>query len=82
MKLTIDHGDHAVLSLLAGRPGRDDLHRHRVAFVGLQLRDEIGAGISTGASGVDQDPGVLVQTLNGVGVVVRLWGHPGAGDGG
>lgn len=80
--LTIDHGDHAVPSLLAGRPGRDDLHRHRVAFVGLQLGDEVGAGVSAGASGVDQGPGILVQTLNGVGVVVGLRGHPGAGDGG
>lgn len=82
VKLTVDHGDHAVPGLLAGRPGRDDLHRHRVAFVGFQLGDDVGARVSAGASGVDQGPGVPVETLDGVGVVVGLWGRPGAGDGG
>lgn len=82
VNLTINHGDHAVLSLFAGHPRRDDLHGHPVAFVGLQLGDEVGAGVSPGASGVDQGPGVLVETLNGVGVIVGLWGRPRAGDGG
>lgn len=80
--LTVDHGDHAVLSLLAGHAVRDDLHGDGVALVGLQLGDEVGGGVSAGASGVDQDPGVLVETLDGVGVVVGLRGPPGAGDGG
>ncbi len=82
MNFTVDHGDHAVLSRLAGHPIRDDLHRHGVAFVGLQLGDEVGGGVSAGASGVDQDLGVLAETFNGVGVIVCLRGRPGAGDGG
>lgn len=50
--------------------------------MGLQLVDEVGGGISAGASGVDQDLGVLIETLDGVGVVVGLRGPPGAGNGG
>lgn len=80
--LTVDHGDHAVLSLIAGHPRGDGLHGHPVALVGLQLRDDVAAGVSSRASGVDQAPGVLVETLDGVGVVVGLRGHPRAGDGG
>lgn len=80
--LTINHGDHVVQSLLTGHPRGDDLHRHPVALVGLQLGDDVGAGVSSGASGVDQGSGVLVYTLDGVGVIVSLWGHPRAGDGG
>lgn len=80
--LTVDHGDHAVPSLLAGRPVRDHLHRDDVAFVRLQLRDNVGAGVPSGASGVDQCPRVLVETLNGVGVIVGHRRRPGAGDGG
>lgn len=80
--LTVDHGDHAVLSLLAGRLVGDHLNGDGVAFVGLQLGDEVGGGVSAGASGVDQHLGVLVETLDGVGVVVSLRGPPGAGDGG
>lgn len=52
-ELTVDHGDNTVLNLITGGPSGDDLHRHSVAFVGLQLSDEIGAGVSAGASGVD-----------------------------
>lgn len=51
-------------------------------FVGLQLGDDVGAGVSAGTTGVDQSPRVLVETLDDVGVIVGLWGHPGAGDGG
>lgn len=80
--LTINHGDHVVQSLLTGHPRRDDLHRHPVAFVGLQLGDDVGAGVPSGASGVHQGSRVLVETLNGVGVIVGLWGRPRAGDGG
>lgn len=46
------------------------------------MGDQVGGGVSTSASRVDQDPGVLVETLNGVGVVVGLRWPPGAGDGG
>ncbi|TNN58692.1 hypothetical protein EYF80_031106 [Liparis tanakae] len=80
--LTVDHGHHAVPSLVTGGPVRDHLHRDGVALVGLQLRDEVTGGISAGAARVDQDLGVLVKTLDGVGVVVGLWGAPGAADGG
>lgn len=48
--LTVNHGDHAVLCRLAGRPIRDDLHGDGVAFVGLQLGDEVGGGVSAGAA--------------------------------
>lgn len=81
MSLTVNHGNHAVLRGLAGHAVRDDLDMDGVALVGLQLGDEIGGGVAASASGVDQDPGILVEALNGVGVVVRLWGAPGAGDG-
>lgn len=80
--LTINHGENVVQSLLAGHPRGDDLHRHPVALVGLQLSDDVGAGVPPGASGVDQPSGVLVKTLNGVGVIVSLRGRPRAGDGG
>lgn len=80
--LTINHGDHAVLSLLAGRLVRDHLHRNGVAFVGLQLGDDVGGGVSARTSGVDQPLGVLLETLDGVGVVVGHRRAPGAGDGG
>lgn len=79
---TVNHGDHAVLDLLAGGPTRDHLHRHRVALVWLQLGDDISGGIPASAPGVHQSLGVSVQALNGVGVVVSLRGRPGAGDGG
>lgn len=82
MTLTVYHGDHAVPCRLAGRPVRDHLHGDTVAFVGLQLGDYVGGGVSAGAPGVDQDLGVLVETLDGVGVVVSLWRPPGAGNGG
>lgn len=80
-ELTVDHGDNTVLNLITGGPRGDDLHRHRVVFVGLQLSDEVGARVSAGASRVDQGPGILVETLNGVGVIVSLWWYPGAGNG-
>lgn len=80
--LTVDHGDHTVPRRLAGRLVRHHLHRDAVAFVRLQLGDDVGGGVSAGASGVDQDLGVLVETLNSVGVKVSLRGHPRAGDGG
>lgn len=80
--LTVDHGDHVVLHLLAGGPGRDHLHRHRVAFVGLQLGDDVRGRVPAGESGVDQSVGVLVEALDGVGVIVGLRGRPGTGDGG
>lgn len=79
--LTVNHGDNTVLNLITGGPCGDDLHRHRVAFVGLQLSDEVGAGVSAGASRVDQGLGILVQALNGVGVIVSLRWHPGARNG-
>lgn len=79
--LTVNHGNHAVLDLLAGGPGRDHLHRHCVVLVRLQLGYDIRGGLPAGASGVDESVGVLVQTFDGIGVVVGLRGHPGAGDG-
>lgn len=80
--LTIDHGDHAVLCLPAGGSSRDDLYRDCIASVRLQLSNDIAGGVSAGAPRVDQGAGVLMNTLNVVGVVIRLWGGPGTGDGG
>lgn len=51
-------------------------------FVGLQLSDDVAGGVSAGSSGVNQGVGVLVETLDGVGVIVGLRGCPGTGDGG
>lgn len=50
--------------------------------MGLQLGDEVAGGVTAGASGVDEDLGVSMETLNSVGVIVSLGGSPGAGDGG
>lgn len=49
--------------------------------MGLQLRDEVGGGLSAGASGVDQNLGALEETFDVVGIVVGFWRRPGAGDG-
>lgn len=50
--------------------------------MGLQLRDDVGGGVSAGAPGVDQRAGVLVDTLDAVRVVIGPRGPPGARDGG
>lgn len=48
--LTVNHGDHAVPGLLAGHAVRDGLHTNRVAFVGLQLGDQVQAGLPARAA--------------------------------
>lgn len=82
MALTVDHGDHAILSGLAGHAVGDSLDGDGVAFVWLQLGDVVEGAVAARTPGVHQCAGVLVEALNGVGITVGLRGAPGAGDGG
>lgn len=80
--LTVDHGDSAVLSCLAGRAARDDPHRDGIVPVGLQLVDDVEGSVARDALLIHCHTCALPHTLDDVGVVVRLWGNPRAGDGG
>lgn len=51
-------------------------------FVRLQLSDDVAVGVPLSESGVHQCVGILVETLDGVGVIISVRGYPGAGDGG
>lgn len=65
MALTVDHGDHAILSGLAGHAVGDSLDGDGVAFVWLQLGDVVEGAVAACPLGVHQGVGVL-EALNSV----------------